>query len=144
MRLFVLPLVSLVVLAACASTPAPALEAAPAAAAAPDAAAPADDVTAIARDFVERFLSGDHASARTQYFDETMKKALGEDQLGQIAKTLPEQAGEFRGILDVTPKNEGEYTIIFVGCDFAKQPLNLRVVFPRGGHQIAGFFIEKR
>lgn len=75
MRLFVLPLVSLVVLAACASTPAPTPEVAPTAA----VAAPADDITAIARDFVERFLTGDHAAARAQYFDETMKKAIGED-----------------------------------------------------------------
>lgn len=91
-----------------------------------------------AQEFVNRLVQEDFASAE-QYFDDTMKAALPAGKLQETWQGIVAQVGAFREQIDTRTESEGEYTSVFVTCQFEQAALDARVVFDRSG-QIAGLF----
>ena len=109
-------------------------------------AAPAQDVQKNLRQtadkVIEAFQKSDYKSV-VSYFDDTMKKAMTEEQL----KTVWEQqiigsVGKFMKADDnITASSQEGYDILLIPCNFEKAKLNMQLVFNKDG-QISGLFFR--
>ena len=91
---------------------------------------------------VEAFQKNDYRSV-VSYFDDTMKKAMTEEQL----KTVWEQqvigsVGKFVKVeADIESSSQGGYDILLIPCSFEKAKLNMQLAFNKDG-QISGLFFR--
>ena len=97
-----------------------------------------NDVQTLARSFVT-LLSREDFSAATKNFDATMSAALPPERLQQTWKSLFAQVGAFKSQLGVRREKVQVYDVVFVSCEFATSPLDVKVVF-NSAKQIAGLF----
>jgi uncharacterized protein len=72
-------------------------------------------------------------------FDTNMKKAVTPTKLGAIWKNQLRATGAFQKICGTRSEVLGAYRAVFVTCRFAKQQLDVKVVFDNTG-KIAGMF----
>ncbi len=86
--------------------------------------------------FVEAFTKGDFDAAAKDFTD-VMKKALPNDKLAGIAKTLQSQVGAFKKQGKTRQEKKPPYEIVFVTCEFEKATIEVRLVFDSGG-KVAG------
>ena len=93
---------------------------------------------ALAEELVESMLNGQFLTA-TENFDETMKNALPADKLEEAFKAVIEQAGPFKRQIGARTEKQLLYDIVFVTCEFEKNPLDVKVVY-NSERQIAGLF----
>ena len=100
----------------------------------------APDRTAPAEAFVTAQAKGDFTAAMKE-FDDVMKKASPADKMESTWKLVQGQVGPFQQRLGTRQERQGEYDIVYVTCQFEKMPLDIRVVFTRGG-QITGYSIR--
>jgi dienelactone hydrolase len=98
----------------------------------------AADAVATAQELVDSLARGD-ASAAARHFDETMKKGLPEPKIGETWKTVEAQAGAFKRRVSARTERSGAYTVVLVTCEFAKGPLDVKVVL-NAKKEIAGLF----
>src|SRR5262249_5059070 len=82
-------------------------------------------------------VKGDSQAAMKE-FDDVMKKASPADKMETTWKLLEKQVGPFQKQLGTRQETAGKYDIVYVTCQFEKTPLDVRVVFTKGG-QITGF-----
>jgi dienelactone hydrolase len=95
------------------------------------------DRIAIAKAFVAAQVKGDFAAAMKE-FDDVMKKASPADKMETTWKLVEKQVGPFQKQLGARQETAGKYDIVYVTCQFEKTPLDVRVVFTKGG-QITGY-----
>src|SRR6185295_15682379 len=100
--------------------------------------APADDLTSMAKKFVDRLAAGDFATA-VKGFDAAMTAALPADKLAEVGRTLNGQAGAFQKQTGARSEKESQYQVIFVACKFEKADLEAKIVFDES-KRIAGLF----
>jgi len=118
---------------ACTSTPTPAPPPAPAA-----PASLTDRATALLND-----IAGGRFADATRDFTPSMKEKLPAAALESVWTKLQEQAGAFSQFGGPTLTREGGYDVVVVPAQFAKTPLNARVVFDQSG-SVAGLFFVPR
>jgi uncharacterized protein len=92
------------------------------------------EVRAVA--FVDALIKGDFDAASKEFTD-AMKKALPNDKLESLAKTLQGQVGKFKKQGKVRREQQPPYEFVFVTCEFEKTTLEAKVVFDKEG-RIAG------
>jgi dienelactone hydrolase len=80
-------------------------------------------------------------NAASKDFNDAVKKALPVETLAKVWKRLQEQAGVFRKQLGTRTQKDAGYQIVFVTCEFAKEKIDLRLVFDKAG-KVAGFSIR--
>ncbi len=119
-------LLLLSLLAACAPKPA-----------APTAT-PIADVETAARTFVG-FLADGRFQEATGMFDETVAEALPTAKLKAAWDSILRQVGKFEKIAETRAAQESGYRVVYVTCDFADQPLDVKVVFDQDG-RISGLW----
>lgn len=126
------PLLALVVLlfAACAPkvTPTPT----------PAPTPPAGDLEAAARYFTTLLADGKYAEAAA-LFDPQMAAAFPVAKLKATWEEVIRNVGALQGIKEVRMAQEAGYRIAYVACDFARNPLDMKVVFDAQG-RIAGLW----
>lgn len=110
----------------------------------PSAVAPVEaDPAATARGFVAQLAAGEFAAAASR-MDDQMRAALPPEKLSKLWTSVQAEQGAFKGQLGVVAEEQGEYTILLVGCDFERQPLDLKVVVRRADNLVAGLFAQAR
>ncbi|MBI9087898.1 MAG: DUF3887 domain-containing protein [Desulfobacterium sp.] len=67
----------------------------------------------------------------TPYYDATMARALPPKKLKAVWEGLISKTGAFKKIKATRSGQQGEFDIIFVTCDFANGPLDIKFVFNR-------------
>jgi uncharacterized protein len=72
-------------------------------------------------------------------FDSNMRKAAPPAKLGAIWNAQLQATGPFQKICGTRSEILGPYSAVFVTCQFAKQQLDVKVVFDKAG-KIAGMF----
>jgi hypothetical protein len=95
--------------------------------------------TAAAERFVDLLAAGDFATA-VQGFDKTMAGALTADKLKASWDTVVTQAGPFQKRLSSQATKAQGYDIVVVACQFAKAPLDIKVVFDAQG-KVSGLWM---
>lgn len=88
------------------------------------------------RALVEAMLSGRPGPMVTK-FDDEMKAALTEAQLGQAVTSVKQQAGEFRGVTDTRLSDGDGVRFVVLTCDFANGPVDVTVAW-NGQARVAG------
>ena len=124
LRILVLSLVAICLLASCARQPKPALT---------------GDVVASAKAFVDLLAKGDFTGA-TQSFDATMKTAMPPEKLEQTWTQLSNAAGSYKQQLSTRKEQSGEFTVVYVTCEFEKTNLDIKVVY-NSTKQISGLWL---
>jgi uncharacterized protein len=97
-----------------------------------------EDLTSMAKTFVDRLAAGDFATA-VKGFDPAMTAALPADKLAEVWKTLNAQAGAFQKQTGTRSETQAKYRVIFVRCKFEKAELEAKIVFD-ASKRIAGLF----
>lgn len=97
-----------------------------------------EDLTSMAKKFVDRLAAGDFATA-VKGFDPAMTTALPADKLAEVWKTLNAQAGPFQKQTGARSETQAKYQVIFVRCKFEKTDLEAKIVFDEA-RRIAGLF----
>ena len=97
-----------------------------------------DDLTALAKGFVELLAKEDFPSA-VKDFDTTMKKAMPPEKLGEVWESLIAQVGPFQREISVRIEKAGKYDVVFVTCEFERSILDAKVVF-NSAKQISGLW----
>lgn len=97
-----------------------------------------DDLIALAQGFVETLTKEDFTQAEAQ-FTQTMQQALPLEQLQQTWQALIAQVGPLKTQAGAQHEKIGQYDRIVVRCEFARAPLQVRIVF-NADRQIAGLF----
>jgi uncharacterized protein len=97
---------------------------------------PANDHVGRAKEFVELLKKGDFTKA-VEPFTETMIKAMPADKLKETWELVNKQAGAFKEMTGTRTETKGKYELVFVGAEFEKAKLEVRVVFDTE-HKIAG------
>jgi uncharacterized protein len=100
--------------------------------------AAAEDLTSMAKTFVDRLAAGDFATA-VKGFDPAMTAALPADKLAEVWKTLNAQAGAFQKQTGARSETQAKYRVIFVRLKFEKAELEAKIVFDES-KRIAGLF----
>src|SRR5579871_1244836 len=103
-----------------------------------DADPRATELKTAAQAFV-KLLAGEKFDAATKDFDDTMKKVLPAKKLEEIWKSILASAGPFQKQTGIRTEQIGKYDVVYVTCQFAKAPLDTKVVFNKD-KQIAGLF----
>jgi dienelactone hydrolase len=101
-------------------------------------AAPAQDPEELARVFVEEMVAGKFEQAAAR-FDETVGKLMPASKLAETWQGVQGQAGAFQKITGTLRRDAQGYRIVFVTCQFASGPWNVRVAFD-SADRIAGLF----
>jgi len=104
------------------------------------AALPLTEQNAKAQAFVKLLASGKFDAA-TKDFDDTMKKVLPAKKLEEIWQSILTSAGPFQKQTGIRTETKGKYEIVYVTCQFAKAPLDAKVVFNRD-KQITGLLFS--
>jgi uncharacterized protein len=95
-----------------------------------------NNLDAQARSLVTAIAARQFDQAEVQ-FDSTMASVFPADKLSATWDTVIAQAGDFKSILDTRPEELQGYHVIYVTCQFAKNNLDIRVVFDANG-QVGG------
>ncbi len=121
---------TLLLLAACApkATPTPT----------PAPAPPSGDLEAAARYFTGLLADGKYSEAAAM-FDPQMAAAFPVAKLKATWEEVIRNVGALKGIKEVRLTSEMGYRIAYVACDFARNPLDMKVVFDAQG-RIAGLW----
>jgi len=96
------------------------------------------DYRAHAEEFVSQLAQGDFVAA-VEHFDDVMRGAMGPDKLKATWESLEKKAGPFKKTVRVRKDMQGNYHIVYVTGEFAKGPLDIKVVFSRSG-EISGLW----
>jgi len=104
-----------------------------------DAGSTSNDRSAAARQFIQLLADGRFAEARAR-FDDTMKQAMSDEQLGQLWQLLTFQHGAFKRIAAAQAGRKSGYDVVNVTCEFARGTQVLRVVFDADG-RIGGLWM---
>jgi uncharacterized protein len=95
-----------------------------------------NNLDAQARTLVNAMAARQFDKAEAQ-FDSTMASVFPADKLSATWDTVIAQSGDFKSILDSRPDEIQGYHVIYVTCQFAKNNLDIRVVFDANG-QVGG------
>ena len=87
-------------------------------------------------EFVE-LLAKEQFSTATENFDETIKKTLPAEKLQEVWKSTLGQMGPFKKQIGARTEKQLGHDIMFVTCEFAKGPLDVKIVFNNKA-QVAG------
>jgi uncharacterized protein len=98
----------------------------------------ADDLVPAANNFVDLLVQKNFAAAVAQY-DDTMKAALPQAKLEEVWTTVQLQAGAYKSRGKTRTQKQGNYSIVFVTCEFEKTSLDIKVVFD-SANRVAGLF----
>lgn len=93
---------------------------------------PIADPETAARAFVGFLADGKFGDA-TGMFDATMAEALPSAKLKATWDSILRQVGKFERIAAARIAQESGYRVVYVTCDFADQPLDVKVVFDQAG-----------
>jgi dienelactone hydrolase len=96
------------------------------------------DLTPRAGEFMDQLSKEDFAGA-VKTFDATMLKVMPAEKLKETWQALIKQVGAFQKQTGMRVEQKGKYDIVHVTCEFAKSPLDARVVFDKE-KKIAGLF----
>jgi uncharacterized protein len=88
--------------------------------------------TQAADDFVKLLVHGDFDKAVAD-FDAVMLKAMPADQLKKAWEATLAETGAYKKTLETRSEKAGVYQVVLVTCEFAKRPLDVRVVFNKAG-----------
>ena len=88
--------------------------------------------TEAAKNFVQLLVDGKFDKAVID-FDAIMLKAMPADQLKRTWESVLAEAGRYKKTLETRTETAGIYLIVHVTCEFAKRPLDVRVVFNKAG-----------
>ena len=100
---------------------------------------PAKDQEAAARKFVESLSTAAYEAACVQ-FDSSVRASLSAQKLKEIWTALNVQSGAFKKIQGIRREDAKPYAIEFVGTEFEKMVLDLKIVLSDSS-TIVGFFI---
>lgn len=100
-----------------------------------------EELTKKAKAFVELLVKEDYEKA-VQDFDATMTSALPKDKLEEAWNGAISQYGSFKKQVGTRSEKYQEYDIIFVTCEFEKDPLDVQIVFD-SEKKIAGLFFVR-
>ncbi len=106
---------------------------------APPGDQPDVETTAQSRRLVEQLVAGEHQKV-AEAFDETMRKALPVEKVGQVWQATTAPFGKWQGIERTRVEKQGEYEIVIVTCAFADGKLDSKFVFSSEG-KVAGWFL---
>jgi hypothetical protein len=98
----------------------------------------ASPVAPKAEQFVDLLAKGDYPAA-TASFDATMKQAMPAAKLQEAWQGLIAQAGAFQKRTAVRTAQEQGFDAAYVTCQFAKGPVDVKVVFSASG-EISGLW----
>ncbi len=107
------------------------------------AAPPLTEQNTKAQAFVKLLAAGKFDTA-TKDFDDTMKKALPAKKLEEIWQSILSSAGPFQKQTGTRTETKGKYEIVYVTCQFAKAPLDAKVVFNRDKRITGLFFVPTK
>src|SRR5262245_35038706 len=96
---------------------------------------PADHVGR-AKEFLDVLKKGDFAKA-AEPFDAAMLKAMPADKLKETWEQLNKQLGSLKETGGSRKEARGKYELVFVGVEFEKAKLEMRLAFDTD-HKIAG------
>lgn len=99
---------------------------------------PSGDLEAAARYFTNLLAEGKYADAAAM-FDPQMAAAFPTAKLKATWEEVTRNVGALKGIKEVRMTQEAGYRIAYVACDFARNPLDMKVVFDAQG-RIAGLW----
>jgi uncharacterized protein len=78
-------------------------------------------------------LAKEDFDAATKDFDDTMKKALPPDKLGETWKGLVKQVGALKKQGATTTEKVAKYDVVWIACEYEKATLYSRVLFSAEG-----------
>ncbi|GAB4505973.1 MAG: hypothetical protein Kow00123_01110 [Anaerolineales bacterium] len=99
---------------------------------------PSGDLETAARYFTNLLAVGNYAEAAAM-FDPQMAAAFPVAKLKATWEEVIRNVGDLKGIKEVRMTQEAGYRIAYVACDFARNPLDMKVVFDAQG-RIAGLW----
>jgi hypothetical protein len=102
---------------------------------------PSQNIEPTATTFVN-FLGQEQFDEAYELFNEDMAKAMPVEKLRATWEGLIAQVGEFKGITKTRSTVEAGYSVVYITCDFAKTPLDVKVVFDQQA-KIAGLWFEE-
>jgi dienelactone hydrolase len=85
-----------------------------------------------ARAFVSALAKGDFEAA-SKNFTDAVKMALPKDKLENLWNTLQEQVGKFERQGRARTEKHDAYEVIYITCEFKKNPLDIRIAFDKQG-----------
>jgi uncharacterized protein len=88
--------------------------------------------TEATKDFVQLLVDGKFDKAVAD-FDAIMLKVMPAEQLKKTWEGVLADAGAYKKTLETRSETAGMYLIVHVTCEFAKRPLDVRVVFNKAG-----------
>lgn len=88
--------------------------------------------TQTANNFVQRLIHGDFDKAVAD-FDAVMLKVMPADELKKTWEAVLAEAGAYKKTLETRTETVGIYLVVYVTCEFARRPLDVRVVFNKAG-----------
>ncbi len=88
------------------------------------------DLTQVSKTLVDLLVQGEYEKVTT-YYDATMAQALPPEKLKATWESLITKTGAFKEIKGIRSSQYGDFDIIFVTCDFANGPLDIKFVFNR-------------
>jgi len=99
---------------------------------------PPGDLETAARYFTNLLAAGNYTEAAAM-FDPQMAAAFPVAKLKATWEEVTRNVGALQGIKEVRMAQEAGYRIAYVACDFARNPLDMKVVFDAQG-RIAGLW----
>ncbi len=101
-------------------------------------ALPDDASIALAQQTINQLIAQNYSAAFNS-FDVTMQTALPEATLKQAWESLLSQAGDYQSIVETQPAvHQAQYVIVVVTVQFAKAPIDLRVVIDPARGKVSG------
>lgn len=107
------------------------------------AAMQSPDLSAPARSLVNS-MAARHFDEVESHFDFTMSSVLPASKLSNTWDSVIAQAGDFKSIMGVRQEESRGYHIVYVTCQFAKNALNIKVVYDAKGQVTGLFFLPAR
>jgi alpha-beta hydrolase superfamily lysophospholipase len=101
------------------------------------------ELTAEARGFIAALARADFAGAAAP-FDTRMQAALPPAKLQALWASLQAQAGPFRQAAGTRTEQAGEFSVVFVTCEFTHATLDAKVVFNQERRISGLFFVPAR
>jgi len=102
---------------------------------------PPMDVEQAARQFVESLVRGDFDSVVAD-FDDKVASILSPEKLREKWELVTGHYGAFVKQTGVSTQKDLKITSVIVACEFAKSPLNVKVVYGRSGQICGLWFME--
>jgi uncharacterized protein len=97
------------------------------------------DPCALAEQFVDQLASGDLDSVSAR-FDDTMREAVCASGLQSVWQSIVSESGQFKKRAGTRTKIVGDYTVVFVRCEFENDATDVRVALSISGQVHAVFF----